>query len=336
MPPYLPDTPTVRADLARHYANIHVMDAEVGEILARLDADGLTESTVVVWTSDHGDGMPRGKCELFDSGLHVPMIIRWPVRYRPAGAEPGSVDDRLVSFVDLAPTFLELAGVVPPATMHGRSLLDESGVPRDYVYASRDRIDEVPDRQRAVRDARFKYIRSWHPELPGGHPLSFRDDLESTRELRALHASGGLDPLQSLWFEPVGEERLYDTFEDPHELRNLSGDPGQAKVLVRMRDALDTWLDGVGDSSEIPEGEMVENFWPGGVAPLTVAPRVSLDNGVVRATCATPGASIGVRRGDGDWELYAGSFAEASGTELLFKAVRYGWDESDEVPITVP
>ncbi len=336
VPPYLPDTPTVRADLARHYANIHVMDAEVGEILTRLDADGLADSTVVVWTSDHGDGMPRGKRELFDSGLHVPMIIRWPARYRPADAEPGSVDDRLVSFVDLAPTFLELAGVVPPVTMHGRSLLDEAGFPRDYVYASRDRIDEVPDRQRAVRDARFKYIRSGRPELPGGHPLSFRDDLESTRELRALHASGRLDPLQSLWFEPVGEERLYDTLEDPHELHDLSGDPRHAEVLSRTRAALDAWLARVGDSSEIPEAEMVETFWPDGVAPLTVAPRVSLNDDVVRVSCATPGASIGVRRGDGDWELYTESFTAASGTVLSFKAVRYGWDESEEVRITVP
>ncbi|MDP6075952.1 MAG: sulfatase [Myxococcota bacterium] len=336
VPPYLPDTPTVRGDLVRHYTNIHAMDAEVGEILARLEADGLVDSTVVVWTADHGDGMPRAKRELFDSGLRVPMIIRWPVRYRPRGAEPGSVDDRLVSFVDLAPTFLELAGVTPPATMQGRSLVDASGVPRNYVYASRDRIDEQPDRQRAVRDARFKYIRSWHPDLAGGHPLSFRDDLESMRELRALHAAGRLDPLQSRWFEPVGEERLYDTGDDPHELRDLSADPGHAEVLARMRGALDAWLARVGDSSQTPEDEMVAAFWPGGVAPVTAMPQATLEDGIVRVTCATPGASIGFRRGGGNWKLYTGSFAAPSGTTLAFKAVRYGWDESGEVRLSVP
>jgi len=336
VPPYFADTPTVRGDLARHYANIHVMDAEVGEILARLEADGLADSTVVVWTTDHGDGLPRAKRELFDSGLHVPMIIRWPERFRPPGAKPGSIDDRLVSFVDLAPTFLELAGVAPPANLQGRSLVGASSVPREYVYASRDRIDAVPDRQRAVRDARFKYIRSWHPDLPGGHPLSFRDDLESARELRELHAAGRLDPLQSLWFEPVGKERLYDTRDDPYELHDLSTDPDHAEVLARMRTELDAWLARVGDSGETPEAEMVEAFWPGGVAPVTATPRVSLDDGVVRVTCATPGASLGVRRGDGNWELYTGSFAAASGTELAFKAVRYGWDESDDVRLTVP
>lgn len=336
VPPYFPDTPAVRADLARHYANIHVMDAEVGEVLARLAADGLADSTVVVWTTDHGDGLPRAKRELFDSGLHVPMLVRWPERFRPAGVEPGSIDDRLVSFVDLAPTFLELAGVAPPATMQGRSLVGARAARRDYVYASRDRIDEVPDRQRAVRDARFKYIRSWHPDLPGGHPLSFRDDLESARELRALHAAGRLDPLQSLWFEPVGEERLYDTRDDPHELRDLSADADHAEVLARMRTALDAWLVRVGDAASTPEDEMAAAFWPGGAAPVTATPQARLDDGVVRATCATPGASIGVRRGEGDWELYTGGVAAPSGAEFAFKAVRYGWDESGEVRLSVP
>ncbi|MEE2679089.1 MAG: sulfatase [Myxococcota bacterium] len=336
LPPYFPDTPAIREDLARHYANIHVMDAEVGDVLERLAADGLADSTVVVWTADHGDGLPRAKRELYDSGLHVPMIIRWPERYRPRGAKPGSVDDRLVSLVDLAPTFLELAGVALPAGLQGRSLVDASGAPRQYVYAARDRIDEVPDRQRAVRDARFKYIRSAYPELPGGHPLSFRDDLESARELRALHASGDLDPVQSLWFEPVGKERLYDTWEDPHEVHDLSGDPGHAAELARMRRALDAWLERVDAFGEMPETEMVEAFWPDGAAPVTATPRVEVDDGVVRVTCATPGASIGVRRGDGAWKLYTGSFSAPSGTDLTVKAVRYGWDESVEVGVSVP
>ena len=114
LPPYYPDTPVVRADLARHYNNIAYMDREVGQILQALEGDGLADSTIVIWTTDHGDGLPRAKRELFDSGIKVPMIIRWPEAYRPAGVAPGEVDARLISFVDIAPTILVLAGVPVP------------------------------------------------------------------------------------------------------------------------------------------------------------------------------------------------------------------------------
>lgn len=333
LPPYYPDTPTVRADLARHYDNIAIMDRQVGRLLAELEADGLAESTIVVWTTDHGDGLPRGKRELFDSGIHVPMIIRWPEALRPPDAPPGSTESRLVSFVDLAPTLLRLAGVPVPDYLHGRDFV--RGEPRRYIYAARDRIDEIPDRQRAVRDARYKYIKSWHPDLPGGHPLAFRDNLDMVRQMRELYAAGELDAARRQWFEPVGAERLFDTRVDPHELHNLAGDPAHADKLARLRRALDSWLERVGDWSQRSEKAMVADFQPDGERPETPPPKLRIDRG--RAVIsAEDSASIGYRINNGDWELYSEPVHLPAGAKLGARAVRYGWEESDTVSLGNP
>ncbi len=335
LPPYYPDTPTARADLARHYDNIHALDAQVGRLLAELEADGLAESTIVIWTSDHGDGLPRAKRELYDSGIHVPMIARWPERHRPPGVQPGSSDDRLVSFVDLAPTVLELAGAPLPPDLPGRSFARAEATPRDYVYAARDRIDEVQDRQRAVRDARFKYLRSYRPEQPGGHRLAFRDNLESMRELRALFEAGELDPVQRLWFEAPGAERLYDTASDPHEIADLSRDPAHAGELARLRRALDAWLAQVGDTGEESEAVLAERFWPGGRQPVTPAPTLALRDGAL-AIEAIPGASIGYRANGGPWRLYTGPVQAEPGARIEARAVRYGWKPRKSAELRVP
>ncbi|MGH0036382.1 MAG: sulfatase family protein [Myxococcota bacterium] len=330
VPPSYPDTPSVRRDLARHYANIQQMDAQVGEILAQLEADGLADSTLVVWTTDHGDGLPRSKRDLTDGGLHVPLIVRWPEARRPPEREPGDVDDRLVSFVDIAPTLLAQAGLEPPPWQHGRSFLGDTALPRRLVFASRDRVDRFPDRERAVRDARFGYIWSAHPETPNGHPLAFRDNIEMVREMRALYEAGSLDAAQRQWFEPTGRERLYDLETDPHEVRNLVDSPAHAQVLARMRRALADWQARVPDWSLESEAAMVERMWPGGVQPVTAPPSIRRREERVELACATPGASIEYRIGEGPWRVYAGPF-EADGARVTARAVRYGYAPSDEV-----
>ena len=330
VPPYYPDTPAVREDLARHYDNIREMDREVGDVLAQLEADGLAESTIVIWTTDHGDGLPRAKRELFDSGIRVPMVIRWPEAYRPDGVRPGTLDERLISFVDLGPTLLRLAGVEVPAHMHGRALAALGGEERRYVFAASDRVDAHTDRQRAVRDARFKLIRHHHPELPGAHRSAFRDNQESVRELWRLYEAGELDATQRLWFEPPGEARLYDLDADPHEVVNLAGDPRHAEALTRLRDALDAWGERVEDWSDVPEAEMVARLWPAGEQPVTPAPEISRRDGLVHLRDSEPGASLGYRVGDGAWQLYTVPFAAPAGVPVSGKAVRYGWAESDE------
>jgi arylsulfatase A-like enzyme len=336
LPPYYPDTPRVRADVARHYNNVHRMDERVGEILDELQADGLLDSTVVIWTTDHGDGLPRAKRELFDSGIHVPMIIRWPPSLRPQGAEPGAEDDGLVSFVDLAPTILALAGVRTPPWMDGRVFAGPQTAPkRRYVFAARDRIDERPDRQRSVRDERYKYIRSYLPGTPGAAHVAWRDVLDTMRELWAHHERGELDAAASLWFEPRPEESLYDTWKDPHEVHDLATSPEYEPVLARLRGALDTWLAERVDLGAMPEEEMIERMWPGGEQPVTGEPIIEIAGGEaaprVRISPTTPGSSLGYRLGDGTWRLYTEAFAAAPGTRIEAKAVRYGWAESRPV-----
>ena len=328
--PYYPDTPTVRRDIARHYDNIASMDAEVGKILEMLKEDGLADSTIVIWTTDHGDGLPRAKREIFDSGIKVPMIIHWPEAYRPDDAIPGSADPRLISFVDLAPTVLALAGVTAPDNLHGSNFLSSETKPRQYIYASRDRIDEVPDRQRAVRDDRFKYIRSWHPELAGGHALAFRDNIDMSREMQSLYRDGKLNEAQSQWFKPPGEERLFDLQQDPFELIDVSKDPAYQQELVRMSAALDSWLAGIKDWGNEDEITLIEQFEPGGTQVKTPAPRVDVAHGVLTVD-ADAGSSIGYRLNDGPWKLYNEKVKLSPSDTIEVKAIRYGWKESDVV-----
>ena len=331
LPPYYPDTPTVRADLARHYNNIAFMDAEVGAILKQLKADGLADSTIVIWTTDHGDGLPRAKRELYDSGIKVPMIIRWPEAYRPAGVVPGTIDSRLISFIDFAPTILKLAGVEIPGYLQGRDFTDSSAAPREYIYASRDRIDEVPDRQRAIRDRRFKYIRSWYPQQAQGHSLAYRNNIDMVREMRAMYAAGELDEVQSLWFRAPGEEQLFDLALDPFEINNLAGDPDYAPVLVRLRALLDQRLAEVGDWSDEPESAMVARFEVEGERRVTPAPILIVENNTLTIRAVEPGSSLGYSIDGGPWQLYSGPINVGPEKTVEAKAVRYGWEESEAV-----
>lgn len=331
VPPYYPDLPVVRADMARHYNNIADMDREVGEILQRLEAAGLADSTIVIWTADHGDGLPRAKRELFDSGIRVPMIIRWPQAFRPEGVAPGEVDERLVSFVDLAPTILSLAGVPVPGNMHGRIFTGGDAPPREYVYASRDRMDEQMDRQRAVRDKRYKYLRSWYPQQPGGADLEYRDNIDMVRAMRALYDAGDLNAIQRQWYEPPGAERLFDLERDPFEIDDVSADPHYSAVLQRMRTEMDAWLARVGDWSEEPEADMVARFEPDGERQVTPAPGLAVTGGMLVITPAAPGHSLEYRIDGRPWQLYVQPLPVDSKHEIDARAVRYGWEESEIV-----
>tara|TARA_R110002094_G_scaffold54390_3_gene65597 strand:+ start:434 stop:2110 length:1677 start_codon:yes stop_codon:yes gene_type:complete len=332
VPPYLPDTGPVRRDIARHYNNIYTMDRRVGEVLARLEADGLADDTIVIWTTDHGDGLPRAKRELFDSGIKVPLIIRWPEKYRPADVAAGSVDERLVSFVDIAPTLLNLAGVEAPAYLEGSVFAGTMpSAPRQYIFAARDRLDDQIDRQRSVRDQRYKYILNYYPGTPGAAHLDFRDNLGSMAELWALHDAGELNAAQARWFEPRPPEELYDTQADPDELVNLAQRLDHARVLQRLRAALQDWQRRGPDLGALPEEEMVRRFWPELEQPQTATPQMSRDKqGRVDVRVQTVGASVGLRVGDGPWRLYTGPVKTAPGEQVTAKAVRYGWLESEE------
>ncbi len=330
LPPYYPDTPTARADMARHYNNIAVMDQEVGEVLAKLEADGLTDDTVVVFMTDHGDGLPRAKRWTYDSGLHVPLIVRWPGR-----VGPGRVNDELVSGVDLAPTFLRLAGVRVPEHMQGRVLLGPEKQPEpEWVFAARDRIDEASDTVRALRDRRWKYIRNLHPEHPYVLEMDFRNHMPMMREMIALHAAGELEGPAALWFQPSRPfEELYDTESDPHEVENLAANSAYEDVLMPMRAAMDRWLVDSGDLGLLPEVDVAERFWPGGEEPRTATPELRFVDAESRLEVRVPteGASVEISLDGGPWKLYTGPVSVEPGVEISARAVRYGWEASAEV-----
>ena len=166
MPPYYPDTPKVREGLAQWYDNIAKMDGEVGELLRQLEEDGLADSTIVFFWSDHGDGLPRGKRSLYDSGLRSLLMVRWPKSMQPPFA-PGTVNQQLVSFIDLAPTVLSIAGVPIPRTCRAARCSGRRHRPAPrYVFAARDRMDVEYDMMRSARDERYLYIHNFQPELP--------------------------------------------------------------------------------------------------------------------------------------------------------------------------
>ena len=284
VPPYFPDTPKVRKSLARVYAAIEHNDRLLGDLLSELDEDGLSDTTAVfVWT-DHGP-LPRGKRWPYDSGIHSPLIVRWP-----GMIEPGTVSDELVSTMDLGPTVLSICGVEVPRHLHGRTFLgpDAHGG-RDYVFVSRDRYDEMYDMVRASRDQRFKYIRHYDPTKPYMMWNSFRNNHPIMQEMWRLYAAGQLEgpPARAMADRRPAEE-LYDTEADPHEIENLAGNPAYREVLERHRAALEQWQSDVGDLGMVPEDAMVAQMWPGGVQPVTDAPKFIVVGGEHHGTEASP------------------------------------------------
>ncbi|HOL67408.1 MAG TPA: sulfatase-like hydrolase/transferase, partial [bacterium] len=352
LPPYFPDTPKVREALARMYTNIEFNDNILGQLLQQLQEDGLAGNTVVFHWSDHGP-LPRGKRWLYDSGLHVPLIIRWPGKIKP-----GSISHRLISTIDLGPTVLSIAGIAPPAYMQGRALLGKyAGPARRYVYASSDRIDESYDMVRAVRDKRFKYIRNYYS---GSFYTNWGDYLNKhpiMEELWRFHLAGQLKGAQQLLFSRRPAEELYDTRTDPWEINNLAGKRHYRPQLFRLRKALEQWMKDVNDLGPVPETEMVRRWYPEGRQPRTAAPLLipisqkswgteALTAGgtyrlkgplMVQLYCATQEASIGYTFGqDKHWQIYTYPLLLPRGkTVLRVKAIRIGYQESEERTFTL-
>lgn len=259
MPRYHPNTPVVRRDWARYYDLVTAMDKQAGELLAQLAADGLDDETIVFFFSDHGVGLPRGKRWLYDAGLRLPLIIRFAPKYRQlAPGAPGTTCERLVSFVDFAPTVLSLAGVALPEHLQGTAFLGaQSGPPREYIYGIRDRMDERYDLTRAVRDRRWKYLRNYRPELPYAQPIEYMEEMPTMREWRRLAAAGELAGPAALFMQPTKPiEELYDTGADPDEVNNLATSETHRDVLERLRSAHLRWARETRDLGFLPEAEM--------------------------------------------------------------------------------
>ena len=260
VPPYHPDLPEVRETWAVYYSAITRMDAEMGEFLEQLEADGLAEDTIVFYYSDHGGAVARSKRFLFESGMRVPLSVYFPDNWKHlAPALPGSALDRLVTFVDIPPTLLSLAGVPIPGHMQGQAFLGAfEEEPRAYAFGLRGRMDEKADRARTVRDQRFRYIRNWMPYRPWGQFIEYLWRAPATEAWHQAWLAGETNAVQSRYFSaPKAAEELYDCIADPHNIRNLADDPLYRSTLERMRGALDEWVVYNRDSGLLPEAEML-------------------------------------------------------------------------------
>jgi arylsulfatase A-like enzyme len=258
LPPYHPDTPKMRHDWAQYYDKVEDMDTYVGKVLDELEKSGEAENTIVFYYSDHGGILGRSKRFMYESGLHIPMVIRFPKKYAnlaPGGA--GSTTDRIVTFLDFAPTLLSLAGVPIPEYMQGKAFLGEQKTPeRDYAHAFRGRMDERIDLVRSVRDKQYRYIRNYMPHKIYGQYLEYLWKAPSMGSWEAAYKAGTLNDVQKKFWETKPVEELFDVNADPHNVNNLAGDPKYTAVLKRMREANHDYLIEIKDVGFIPEGRV--------------------------------------------------------------------------------
>ena len=329
IPPYLPDNSTVRNDMMRMYSNIVEMDEKVGLIIDQLEEDGLLEETIIVFYTDHGGPLPRQKRLLYDSGIKVPMIIRYPNKVRA-----GQIDERMISFVDFAPTLLSMVKIEPPDYYHGFPFegIFKSKDDREYIHAAADRFDEYYDQIRAVRDKQYKYLRNYNTDKPYYLPLEYRERMNSMQELLLLEKEGKLNENQMQWFrKSKPEEELFDTFSDPHELRNLAKEPNFEKKLIELRKECDRWIQNTNDKGFMLETDLIETFWPNKKQPKTADPMITIIDGMLHVTCETDGAGIGYKYRPSDiqphigWRTYTKPFKVYGNQEVELISHRIGF-----------
>jgi len=335
VPPYYPDTKMAREDVARVYSNIAVMDREIGDIIAQLKADGLYNNTIIIFYSDHGGPLPRQKREIYDSGLKVPLIIRFP-----NAQHAGMVVDDLVSFVDIPPTILSIAGISIPAYMQGQAFWGEQKEPaREYIFAARDRMDGQYDMRRAIRDNEYKLIKNFFPEKGAYLDIEFRKNLGMMKELLYLKNQGRLDAHQMQWFRTTKEPiELYDIQKDPHEMENLANNPEYTDVVQRMTADLEAWMKETDDKGMLTEKQLILSMWPGMEQPETEAPSFTLlKNNAIGLHVHTKGASMAymVNKNTPEpqkrWLLYTEPVTVQPGDTIFSKAIRIGYKPSEEV-----
>lgn len=350
VPPYYPDNEIVRRNIARFYDNIATLDSAVGALISDLEKEGELDNTIVFFWGDHGDGLPRAKRWLYDSGLNIPLIIKWP-----DNAGSGTADDRLISSIDFGPTVLSLADVPVPAHMQGVPFLGkQAGSPRTAVFAARDRVDESYDMIRSVRTRDYLYLRNYYPNEPYPIWIKYLSNMPIYQEMLRLDAEGKLEEAQKSWMAyNRPPEELYNVNADPFQINNLVHDPQLKSILDEMRKSHEQWTRETGDMGHLNESEMIEQMWPGNIQPVTdipyfitnapedIASRNLRTGGTYSSPmtlgvyCPTHGASMVYTMEQKDnphWLLYTGPLRLKAGTySIRVKAVRYGYKDSPEL-----
>lgn len=325
VPPYFPDNEVIRHDLAVNYSNLKRLDDQIGVIINQLKEDGLYDNSIIFFYGDHGGPFPRHKRALYESGTKVPMIIKFP-----KNANADSKDDRLISFIDLAPTVLSLAGIEPPKVMQGTAQFGAYEVAKKpkYTFHSSDRFDELYDRLRSVRSRRYKYIKNFNPEISNAMPVAYREQMPMMRNIRTLYAQGKLDSVQTLWLRtPKPDEELYDLENDPFELRNLADQEILRDTLRHLRSVLTDWIIATKDLGEYPEKELITEWLPNGVPPeLPALEMEAREDGIYLFSKKSDATIIWKQPQDATWHIYADPLPES--ISFVAKAERIGYADS--------
>ncbi len=292
LPPYHPATPEMKHDWAQYYDKVEDMDTWVGEKLKELEEAGLLENTIVFYYGDHGGVLARSKRYVYETGTRVPFIVRIPEKYKylfPA-EKTGSKVTRLVSFVDLVPTLLSIAGIEIPEYLQGSAFLGKQKTPDpEYAFMFRGRMDERFDMSRAVRDQRFRYIRNYMPYRIYGQHLEYLWRAPSIVSWEKAFLNGECNEIQSAFWKTKPVEELYDTENDPWEVNNLDTDLNYIDVLERMRAANKDWVTKIYDAGFIPEADRVDRAGETPIYDYMRSGKVNIDEIMNAAEIATLG-----------------------------------------------
>ena len=326
VPPYFPDNDTIRHDLAVNYSNLKRLDDQIGDVISELKEDGLYENSIIFFYGDHGGPFPRHKRALYETGTKVPMVIKFPENHNA-----GTFDNRFISFIDLAPTVLSMAGIEPPKVMQGIAQFGKfevAGKPK-YTFHTSDRFDGVYDRLRAVRSKRYKYIKSYDTSLSHALPVQYREQMPMMRELRRLYAAGELNENQARWLHPTKpKEELYDLEKDPYELNNLAELAVMQDTLAKLRGVLLGWIKETNDLGEIPEQDLIAKWLPDGIQPQLPPLELEDKNGQIRLISKMADATILWKAPqDSLWTMYTEPIPNTFSFEA--KAERIGYLDSD-------
>ena len=249
LPPYYPDTEIMREDWASYLGSWVKVDSELQKIMDGLKKSGELENTYIFFWTDHGISHIRGKQFLYDEGIQVPLIVRFP-----NGAKKGTVRQDMVNHIDIPVTSLELAGIEIPYYMQGKSIFSENYLQQDYIFTARDRCDETVDIIRSVRTQKYKYIRNFLPHCSHMQRSQYKEGKKIVQEAKQLFKEEKLNELQARAFLPTRPvEELYDLENDPFETKNLAADPSHAEVLTNLRVTLKNWMIESKDLGLIPE-----------------------------------------------------------------------------------
>lgn len=334
IPPYYPDDPVIRHDMAVMYSNIYEMDRQFQALVDELKAAGKWKNTLIIWYSDNGGPLPREKRAIYESGMLVPFMIRFPDGYRA-----GEVEDRMCMFPDIPATILSLAGIRPPDYMQGEAFLGKfsASVPRQYVYGARNRMDEQIDKQGAVRDKRFRYVRNYNPEKPNYNPNAYRLQMPMMRRMIELLQRDSLQADQMRWFiAPRGKEEFYDVENDPHEMHNLIANPDYHEEIMRLRNEFDRWIEEDTPRWAQTELENQEMMWPEAQQPILHKPICVFTQKGISLESPDKGVSFAYQvNGKGyttaHWFLYNHPILLKKGDRLTVVAVRAGMENSEKI-----